>query len=83
LAERFTRMQLKKSSERATYKVHEAAAIAGCGDRALRKGIRDGIVPSIQLGRNILIPRVAFHRWLDSGGNPHQAGEPQQVALRA
>ena len=54
--------------ERATWKVSEAAAVAGCGDRSIRRGIAAGIIPHLRFGRNILIPKAAFLRWLDSAG---------------
>lgn len=53
---------------RATYKVPEAARVAGSGPAAIRKGIASGLIPHIRLGRNILIPKRAFHQWLDSCG---------------
>ena len=61
--------QVKELNDnRATYKVPEAAKVAGVGECAIRKGITDGKIPHIRFGRNILIPKSAFHRWLDSCG---------------
>jgi excisionase family DNA binding protein len=60
--------QAKTDGTRVTLKVQEAAKIAGCGTRAIRNGVADGSIPSIRLSRNILIPRAAFLRWLDSAG---------------
>jgi excisionase family DNA binding protein len=57
-----------RSAEPATYRVPEAARVAGVGNAAIRKGVHNGTVPHIRFGRNILIPRAAFHRWLDSCG---------------
>jgi excisionase family DNA binding protein len=53
---------------RATYKVPEAARVAGCGESAIRRGIRNGTIPHLRLGRTIIIPRNAFRVWLDSCG---------------
>ncbi|WP_158750226.1 helix-turn-helix domain-containing protein [Acidobacterium sp. S8] len=53
---------------RATLKISEAALIAGTGEKAIRKGIEDGSIPHLRFGRNILIPRSAFMRWLDNPG---------------
>jgi excisionase family DNA binding protein len=62
-------MQRKESDGvRATLKVHEAAQIAGTGSRAIRNGIADGTIPHIKFGRNIVIPRSAFLRFLDNAG---------------
>ena len=64
-------MALKQQQEkptRATYKVPEAAKVAGCGQRAIRNGVADGSIPHIKFGRNILIPKNRFHEWLDHCG---------------
>jgi excisionase family DNA binding protein len=53
---------------RAVYKVPEAAKVAGCGERAIRNGIADGNIPHVRFGRNIVIPKTSFHKWLDSCG---------------
>src|SRR5262245_21871447 len=53
---------------RATYKVLEAARVAVTGERAIRNGIAAGQIPHLRFGKNILIPRAAFHKWLDSAG---------------
>jgi excisionase family DNA binding protein len=60
--------QTADDDERVTWKVPEAARIAGCGDRALRKAIAEGKVPHLRFGRNILIPRLAFLKYLNSAG---------------
>jgi excisionase family DNA binding protein len=52
-----------------TFNVPEAAQTAGCGERAIRKGIDEGRIPHIRFGRNIRIPRSAFLRWIDSAGS--------------
>ena len=60
---------MKKSHEdRATYKVPEAARVAGVGSLSIYKGIAAGTIPHIRFGRNILIPKHAFHEWLDTCG---------------
>ena len=59
--------------KRATYKVPEAAQVAGTGPKAIRDGIASGAIPHIKFGRNILIPKTAFHRWLDSCGRGQAA----------
>lgn len=38
----------------------EAAEIAGVDVRTLTKGIEDGSIPSIRIGRRVLIPRAPF-----------------------
>jgi len=65
--------QVKTDGTRVTLKIPEAARIAGCGARAIRNGINDGSIPHIKFGRNIVIPRAAFLRWLDRAGDPIEA----------
>lgn len=55
--------------EPAMYKVPEAARIARVGTAAIRKGVHAGTIPHLRFGRNILIPKSAFHRWIDSCGS--------------
>ena len=70
---------MKRTEATATYKVPEAAQVAGVGDLAIRKGIAAGTIPHIRFGRNILIPKSAFHRYLDSCGG-HFTGKPERVS---
>jgi excisionase family DNA binding protein len=58
------------SSNKATLRVHEAAAIARCHDKIIRKYVAAGVLPRLELTRTILIPRAAFMAWLESGGRP-------------
>jgi excisionase family DNA binding protein len=59
---------MKIPQDGATYKIAEAARVARVGATAIRKGIAAGSIPHIRFGRNILIPKTAFHRFLDSCG---------------
>ena len=60
-------MKIKSDERRATLRVSEAAKLAGCGERAIRIGIKNKKIPVLALSRNILIPRAAFQKLLDSG----------------
>jgi excisionase family DNA binding protein len=53
---------------RATFKIPEAALRAGCGPKMIRELVNKGLIPHFRFGRNILIPKAAFMRWLDSAG---------------
>ena len=59
---------MKKTEVTVTYKVGEAAEVAGVGEVAIRNGIKAGVIPHIRFGRNILIPKATFHRWLEACG---------------
>lgn len=52
-----------------TLKVPEAARIARCGERAIRKAIAEGKIPHLRWGRNIVIPRLAFLKFLNTAGS--------------
>jgi excisionase family DNA binding protein len=52
-----------------TIKIPEAARIAGCGQRAIRNEIEKGSMPHLRWGRNIVLPRAAFLRWIDAAAN--------------
>jgi excisionase family DNA binding protein len=68
-------------SVRATLRIPEAAKIAGTGTRAIRKGVAAGDIPHLKFGKNILIPRAAFMRWLDSAGDS-RASAPATILAR-
>lgn len=50
--------------------VREAAAMAGLGVNQLYEAVKRGEVPSLRLGRRILIPRKKFIAWLDGEWSP-------------
>jgi excisionase family DNA binding protein len=56
--------------ERLTLTVNEAAAVVGVHPLTLREAIRRGEVPSVRVGRRVLIPRKALEAWLDRAGQP-------------
>lgn len=58
----------KKNEIRVTIKVPEAAKLAGSGERSIRDLIAAGKIPHLRFGRNILIPKAAFLRWIESAG---------------
>ena len=56
--------------ERVTLTVPEAAAIAGVSRNLMYELVATGQVPcALRLGRRIVIPRAAFHEWLESAGS--------------
>jgi excisionase family DNA binding protein len=57
------------AGKRATLKVPEAAEIAGTGQSAIRNAIAEGRIPHLRFGRNILIPREPFLKWLNGRGD--------------
>jgi excisionase family DNA binding protein len=58
----------EQRTDSACFKVPEAARAVPTSERAIRKGIAEGRIPHIRFGRNILIPKSAFLKWLESCG---------------
>jgi excisionase family DNA binding protein len=56
--------------ERLTMTVDEVAAALGVSRGTAYEAVRSGQVPSIKVGRRVLIPCERFERWLagDGGG---------------
>ena len=64
----------------ATFKVPEAARYARVGQAAIYNGIHAGTIPHIKFGRNILIPKAAFIRWLETCGQETAGAIPNQTS---
>jgi excisionase family DNA binding protein len=59
---------MKNDKTRVTLRIPEAARLAGVGARSIYLGVAAGAIPHIRFGRKILIPKAAFLRWIESGG---------------
>ncbi len=70
------------STKSATMTVPEAGAEMGISRNLAYQLARDGTMPSIRLGRRIVVPRVAFERWLSAAGAKH-SGQPAAPAPEA
>ena len=55
-------------TERPTLSVAETAERLGISRWLVRQAVRDGSLPSLRVGRRILIPRVRLQAWLDGSG---------------
>jgi excisionase family DNA binding protein len=51
--------------DRLTLKVEEAAGLLGIGREKTRLLCNSGVIPSLRLGRRLVIPKARFLRWLD------------------
>jgi excisionase family DNA binding protein len=51
--------------ERLTLTVEEAASLLGISRNLAYELVAEGQIPSIRLGRRVLVPRQALHRMLD------------------
>jgi excisionase family DNA binding protein len=53
--------------QRATLTVEDAAEVLGIGRSAAYEGVRRGEIPSLRIGRRLVVPRAALERLLAAG----------------
>jgi excisionase family DNA binding protein len=53
------------NANRLTVTVEEAAELLGIGRNAGYEGVRRGEIPSIRIGKRLLVPRAALERMLN------------------
>ncbi len=59
--------------ENATLSVEETAKVLGIGRNSAYEGVRTGEIPSIRIGKRILVPRLALEQILkDAGSQPRE-----------
>ena len=59
--------------EKKVMTVMEAAAELGISKGSAYEAARTGVIPTIRIGRRLLVPRVAFERMLERAGDPKVA----------
>ena len=62
--------------QNATLTVEETAKFLGIGRNSAYEGIRTGEIPSVRIGKRILVPRAALERLLQVADLPAEA-EPE------
>jgi len=67
----------KNNTNSLVLSVEEARELLGLSRGLTYEAVRSGHIPSIRIGRRILIPRAALQRLLDEAGttNKHKANE--------
>ena len=60
------------STEAATVTIAEAARILGIGRDTAYGLVRQGVIPSLQLGRRIVVPKVGLDRMLNEAGQANE-----------
>jgi excisionase family DNA binding protein len=55
------------SEQREVYTVEQAGARLGLSKNSAYEAVKRGDIPSIKIGRRILIPKLAFDRMLERG----------------
>ena len=64
-------------AERPALSVAETAELLGISRWLVQQAVRDGSLPSVRVGRRILIPRLRLEAWLaGSGAAADSAGVP-------
>ncbi len=61
------------SESRKTLTVDETASALGISRNAAYEGVRRGEIPSIRVGRRLLVPRAALERMLEQADEPKDA----------
>ena len=61
-------MDKNQQEERLTLDVSEAARLLGLSRASTYEAVRTGQIPSIRIGRRIIIPRVALFKMLEETG---------------
>ena len=51
-----------------SYQPNELAGELGVSRQLIYRGLRDGSIPSIRMGKRFLIPRSAIQEWLRTAG---------------
>jgi excisionase family DNA binding protein len=69
---------MKRETPCGTYKVEEAAAKLGIGRNQAYEAARRGEIPTIKVGKRILVPKAAFNRMLDGEISAHDWLESQE-----
>lgn len=68
--------------ERKTLSVPEAATALGIGRSAAYEAARTGDLPTIRVGRRLLVPIVALERWLEGAGMANSVAGSSQRGMR-
>jgi excisionase family DNA binding protein len=68
--------------ERQTVTVEEAATILGVGRNKAYEAARSGEIPTIRIGKRLLVPRAALKRLLAVGAQPLGVNDLPEKASR-
>jgi excisionase family DNA binding protein len=69
-------MNLSHLRDRATISVSDAAVLLGISRNGAYEAARAGQLPTLRLGRRLLVPVPALLRMLDSDDDPGNGSEP-------
>ena len=66
--------------EKLTYNVEETGKALGLSRASAYKAVHDGIIPTIRIGRRLVVPRVQLEKLLN--GRPEGTPEAQPTASK-
>ena len=66
---------MNPTTTKVAYNIAEVAGLLGISETSAREGARRGEIPSKKVGHRILVPVVAFNKWLESINNPPYKAE--------
>lgn len=64
---------MELAPDRKTCSVEEAARMLGIGRNSAYAAIRDGSIPSLRLGRRVVVPLARLNRLIDGEDAPKDA----------
>jgi len=67
---------MQDASDRKTYKIEEAGRLLGIGRNQAYEAARRGDIPTIKIGKRLLVPKAALDRML-SGEAAQALGDSQ------
>jgi excisionase family DNA binding protein len=68
----------KHADERLTYDVPEAGRLLGLSRNGAYAAAKAGLIPVLNIGRRMLVPKAALHRMLAHTGAGQRAGDTGQ-----
>ena len=61
---------MEQNSRNIRVRPEELAEMTGLGIATIYKGLRNGTIPSVKVGKRYVIPRAAIEKWLESASLP-------------
>jgi excisionase family DNA binding protein len=65
--------------ERLVYTVPEAGRLLGLGRNAAYEAAKRGDIPTLRMGRRLLVPKIPFHRMLEMTGPSSAAASGSEL----
>ncbi len=62
---------VSEAAERLVYSVPEAGRLLGLSRNAAYAAAKRGDIPTIRIGRRLVVPKAAFHRTFEGDGEKH------------